>query len=72
MIIGTFFENYDLSEKEIYPFAQSASMDKEQFENSMKFVRECAENATVQDELFVSASNSKGIIEYLTANGFVE
>lgn len=40
MIIGTFLENYDLTGMEIYPFSQSASMDTEQFDNSMEFVRE--------------------------------
>jgi len=39
MIIGTFLEGYDLTGVEIYPFAQSASMDTEQFDNSMEFVR---------------------------------
>lgn len=43
MIIGTFLESYDLTDAEIYPFAQSASMDTEQFDNSMEFVRENAE-----------------------------
>lgn len=38
MIIGTFLENYDLSDVNVYPFTQSASMDTEQFENSMGFV----------------------------------
>lgn len=71
MIIGTFLENYDLSGKEIYPFAQSASMDTEQFANSMEFVRECAEGATVHDGLFVSASDQDGILAYLSENGFI-
>ena len=39
MIIGTFLENYDLSGVEVYPFTQSASMDTEQFENSMEGAR---------------------------------
>lgn len=38
MIIGTFLENYDLSNFEIYSFIQSASIDTEQLENSMFFV----------------------------------
>lgn len=38
MIIGTFLESYDLSDVNVYPFTQSASMDTEQFENSMGFV----------------------------------
>ena len=42
MIIGTFLEAYDLSGVDIYPFTQSASMNTEQFNQSMEFVRECA------------------------------
>lgn len=72
MIIGTFLENFDLSGKEVYPFTQSASMDTEQFENSMDFVRECAKGATVHDGLFVNASDTDGILAYLTENGFTE
>lgn len=72
MIIGTFLENFDLSGKEVYPFTQSASMDTEQFENSMDFVRECAKGATVHDGLFVNASDTDGILAYLTENGFAE
>ncbi len=72
MIIGTFLENYDLTGKEVYPFTQSASMDTEQFENSMDFVRESAKGATVHDGLFVNASDTEGILAYLTENGFTE
>lgn len=72
MIIGTFLESFDLSGKEVYPFTQSASMDTEQFENSMDFVRECAKGATVHDGLFVNASDTDGIYAYLAENGFAE
>ncbi len=48
MIIGTFLESYDLTGVDIYPFTQSASMDEEQFQNSMDFLRESADGATVQ------------------------
>ena len=72
MIIGTFLENYDLSGVEVYPFTQSASMDTEQFENSMGFVRESAAGANVHDGLFTEASDTEGILAYLTENGFVE
>lgn len=72
MIIGTFLENYDLSGVEVYPFTQSASMDTEQFENSMEFVRESAAEANVHDGLFTEASDTEGILDYLTENGFVE
>lgn len=72
MIIGTFLESYDLSNVEIYPFTQSASMDTEQFDNSMEFVRTCAKNANVHDGLFVRSSDTAGISSYLTANGFIK
>lgn len=72
MIIGTFLESYDLSGVEVYPFAQSASMDMEQFENSMEFVRDNAHGASVHDGLFVNASDIEGILEYLVRNGFGE
>lgn len=72
MIIGTFLESYDLTNVEIYPFTQSASMDTEQFDNSMEFVRENAAGANVHDGLFVEATDTDGIREYLTANGFAE
>ena len=71
MIIGTFSENYDLTGKEIYPFTQSASMDTEQFKNSMDFVRENAANANVHDGLFVSESDTDGIDAYLLENGLL-
>ncbi|MBO5146431.1 MAG: flavodoxin [Lachnospiraceae bacterium] len=72
MIIGTFLESYDLTGVEIYPFAQSASMDTEQFDNSMEFVREYASGANVHDGLFVSASDTEGMQAYLEANGFAQ
>ena len=72
MIIGTFLESYNLSRKEIYPFSQSASMDTEQFANSMDFVRTSAKNAEVHDGLFAEASDTDGILAYLTENGFAE
>lgn len=54
MIIGTFLEKYDLTGVDIYPFSQSASMDTEQFDNSMEFVRENAAGANVHDGHFAS------------------
>lgn len=72
MIIGTFLESFDLSGKEVYPFTQSASMDIEQFENSMDFIRTSAKGATVHDGLFINASDTDGILTYLTENGFTE
>lgn len=70
MIIGTFLESYDLIGKDIYPFAQSASMDTEQFDNSMDFVRGSAAGTAVHDGLFVTATDTDGILAYLTENGF--
>lgn len=70
MIIGTFLENYDLTDVDVYPFTQSASMDTGQFENSMEFVRTNAANATVHDGLFADESDTEGIDDYLTENGF--
>lgn len=72
MIIGTFLENYDLTGVDIYPFSQSASMDTEQFDNSMDFVRENAKGADVHDGLFAEADDTDGIMDYLTANGFIQ
>ena len=70
MMIGTFLESYDWTDKQIYPFSQSASMDAEQFENSMAFVRECAGNAAVQDGLFADAADLQSLLDYLTQHGF--
>lgn len=70
MIIGTFLEHFDLTGKDIYPFSQSASMDAEQFASSVAFVRECAAGADVHSGLFVNASNTEAIRNYLTENGF--
>ena len=71
MIIGSFLESYDLSGKEIYPFTQSASMDTEQFENSIAFVKESASGAAVHDGLFVRPSNTDTIDAYLLTNALV-
>lgn len=70
MIIGTFLEGFNLSGKEIYPFSQSASMDTEQFENSMDFIRKSAKGATVHNGLFADASDTEEITAYLADNGF--
>ncbi|MBO5484565.1 MAG: Ig-like domain-containing protein [Lachnospiraceae bacterium] len=72
MIIGTFLENYDLSGMDIYPFTQSASMDIEQFGNSMNFIRENALGATVHDGLFVRATDTTGIYNYLEGNRLIK
>lgn len=72
MIIGTFLENYDLTGVDIYPFTQSASMNAEQFENSMDFVRENAPGANVHDGLFAHATDTEEIDGYLAENGLAE
>jgi len=72
MIIGTFLESYDLTDKDVYPFTQSASMDTEQFDNSIEFVRENAVGATVHDGLFAEHSDTAEIDAYLSENGLVQ
>lgn len=69
---GTFLEHYDLTGIDVYPFSQSASMNEEQFEESMEFVRGCAGNANVHDGLFVNADDTDAIITYLNENGLME
>lgn len=65
-------ENHDLSGVDIYPFTQLISMNREQFENSMEFVRNNAANAIAHEEMFTSASNTKNILEYLSNNGLIK
>ena len=72
MIVGTFLESYDLTGIDVYPFTQSASMDREQFNNSMEFVRSCAKGATVHDGLFARYSDSNSITAYLRNNNLVK
>ena len=72
MIIGTFLENYDLTGKEIYPFTQSASMDTEQFDNSIEFVRQVSKGAEVHDGMFARPSNTGAIDAYLSENGLIK
>lgn len=67
MIIGTYLNHYDLSNVDIYPFTQSASMDTEQFDNSMKFIKENTKGI-VHDGLFTDSSNKKEIRAYLKKN----
>ena len=64
-------ENYDLTGVDIHPFTQSTSMDTEQFENSMDFVREAASGASVHDGLFARPSDTSEIDAYLAENRFV-
>lgn len=72
MIIGTFLESYDLTGVDVYPFTQSASMDTEQFDNSIAFVRENANGATVHDGLFARPSDTDTIDSYLSSNGLAQ
>lgn len=72
MIIGTFLENYDLTDTTVYPFTQSASMNTEQFDNSVEFVREVASGANVHDGLFASPSDTDAMDAYLSENGLVK
>lgn len=71
MIIGTFLESCDLTGVEVYPFTQSASMDEEQFENSMDFVRRCAGNGRVHNGLFADWDDRAAIDSYLSENGLI-
>lgn len=52
MTVGTFLESYNLTGKTIYPISQSASMNVSQYNQSVAFVKECAEGAVVDDGLF--------------------
>lgn len=72
MIIGTFPENYDLTGIDVYPFTQSASMNEEQFEQSMDFVRGCAGSAAVHDGLFARPSDTNAITSYRAYSGFAQ
>lgn len=72
MIIGSFLESDDFAGVDIYPFTQSASMDKEQFNNSMEFVKKCAPKANVHNGLFTDSSDEDGILTYLKDNGIVK
>lgn len=72
MIIGTFLESYDLTGVEVYPFTQSASMDTEQFDNSIAFVRENAQEANIHDGLFARPSDTETIDAYLSESGLVQ
>ncbi|MGN0610567.1 MAG: flavodoxin [Ruminiclostridium sp.] len=72
MIIGTFLEHYDLTGIDVYPFSQSASMDEEQFSQSMDFIRRVSGNATVHDGLFAKPSDTETIKAYFEQNGLAK
>ena len=63
MTVGTFLESYDLTGKTIYPVSQSASMDRSQYDQSVAFVKECANGAIVDDGLFTKDNDA--IWEYI-------
>lgn len=65
MCVGTFLESYDLSGKTIYPVSQSASMDEDQFTQSVDFVKDCAKGADVQEGLFAEFGDEGAITEYV-------
>ena len=73
MVIGTFLEHYDWTAQDnIYPFFQGASnSNQDYYDNSMNFVRTCAEGATVREGLYCDEGATQTIDEYLTANGLV-
>lgn len=65
MCVGTFLEKYDLQGKTVYPVSQSASMDEEQFAESVQFVKECAKGADVKEGLFADADDNETVIKYV-------
>lgn len=65
MCVGTFLEKYDLQGKKIYPVSQSASMDEDQFAESVEFVKDCAKGAEVQEGLFVDADDTDAVADYV-------
>lgn len=73
MIIGTFLEHYTwTAEIDIYPFFQGASNSTQSYyDNSMAFVRDSANGATVHDGLYAAASNTSALETYLRNNGFM-
>lgn len=65
MCVGTFLEKYDLQGKMIYPISQSASMDEDQFAESVEFIKACAKGAKVQEGLFVDADDTGAVADYV-------
>lgn len=72
MIIGTFLESYDLTGVDIYPFSQSGSMDTEQFDASVEFVRTSAPGANIHDGLFAEETDMEAMDAYLAENGLTQ
>lgn len=65
MCVGTFLEKYDLQGKTVYPVSQSASMDEDQFAESVQFVKDCAKGANVEEGLFVDADDDEAVTKYV-------
>ena len=65
MCVGTFLEKYDLQGKMVYPVSQSASMDEDQFSESVEFIKTCAKGAEVQEGLFVDADDTNAVADYV-------
>lgn len=65
MCVGTFLEKYDLQGKTVYPVSQSASMDKDQFAESVEFIKTCTKGAEVQEGLFVDADDTNAVADYV-------
>ena len=65
MCVGTFLEKYDLQGKTVYPVSQSASMDEDQFAESVQFVKDCAKGADVEKGLFVDADDDEAVTKYV-------
>lgn len=65
MCVGTFLEKYDLQDKTVYPVSQSASMDEDQFAESVQFVKDCAKGADVDKGLFVDADDNEAVTKYV-------
>jgi len=49
--------------KTIYPISQSASMSVPQYDESVAFIKSCAESDLVEDDLFIK--NGEEIKEYI-------
>lgn len=67
MTVGTFLNQFDFSGKTIIPVSQSASMNKEQYAESIQFIRDNATNATVIDGVF--SKDQSTIDNYLAESG---
>lgn len=68
MCVGTFLEKYNLQGKMIYPVSQSASMDEDQFAESVEFVKACAKGAEVQEGLFVDVDDIDAVEDYVESS----